>query len=68
MKRATSLIGQLWARLAHERLSESEFIPAAAAIIAAIPDDLDASEGLQISHEVRELTKRWKESLQKPLN
>jgi len=68
MKRATSLIGHLKARLAHERLSEAEFTTAAAEIIAAIPDDLPAGDGLQISHELRELTRRWEESLLKPLN
>lgn len=57
-----ALTARLRARLAHHRISESEFTVAVAGIVAASPNDMPASESLLLSRWLRDLKAAWHSS------
>lgn len=68
MKDARKLIAQLRTRLSQDRLTEAEFTRALAEVLAATSERLSGADSLFLSHEIRELEKKWQNSIQRPVN
>jgi len=68
MKNAKALMGRLRSRLAQDRLTDAEFTMALAEVLAATTERLSGADSLLLSHEMRELEQKWRNSMHRPVN